>query len=119
PNRMPNSDAAVRVSADEVVESTDAGAKFYRLGGRVLVKQGIVECRGKRGVVRITGEAGRTRQLDVYLEEDVFVENGQFAPSGARAFVELATRGEVQIDAPGRPVVRRSLADDPLADRAK
>jgi hypothetical protein len=90
-NPTPNSDVGIYVGADEIVEATEAGPKFYRLSG-VFVKQGNVECKAKRGVVRMTGEAGKSHYLDVYLEEDVFVQNGPFKPSGARGYVELATR---------------------------
>src|SRR5579859_4222428 len=66
PARVANNSTVIQVSADEVVESSDAGSKTYRLNG-LVIKQGVVECRAKRGVIRVVGDANQTRLLDVYL----------------------------------------------------
>jgi hypothetical protein len=119
---VPGDSKPILLHADEITTWVDGGQRILLLKGKVLIEHGVVQLRMQQGVVWVDQE--RRRQtgiywIDVYAEADVVVENGPEARKGAKALVQVSTRGEIKVRAHNGKVGQRSLAEDPLYQRGR
>jgi hypothetical protein len=119
---VPGDSKPIVLHADDMGTWVDGGLRIVLLKGKVLVEHGVVQVRMQNGVVWIDQERRQKTGicwLDVYAEGSVVVENGPESRSGARAFAQVSTRGEIKLRAHDGKVAQRSLVDDPLYQRGR
>jgi len=88
----------------------------------VLAQQGIIQARFKQGVAwvdvsryKITGKL----RTELYVEGEVRIDDGSTIRDYPRAVLDLTTRGEFRLAAHRAPMVKQTLAEDPLVQRGR
>ncbi len=110
------------LSADQIAtwnESDQIIAVLLR--GTVLVQQGIVLVHCDQAVARFNLKAHRERgmwPMDLYAEGNVHLDTSADTQDGARAVIELVTRGEIKMCSVKAKTVQQAQSDDPIYRRA-
>jgi hypothetical protein len=110
----------VIVAADDVVTWNRGGQHVFLLRGDVLVEEGVVHARMQAAVAWIDREGEREQGVlhaRFFAEGDVRLEDGARQQGGARAVLELTTRGEFQLRVAPARVVSEARPGDPLYRR--
>jgi hypothetical protein len=118
---IPGDSKPVTLYADDIGTWIDGSRRVLVLKGQVLVEQGVVHLRMEQGVVWVNLEETRRTGImhaTVYGEGRVELENGAQNQKGAKALIELNTRGEFRLRSQRNRVVQQTRADDPLFRRA-
>jgi len=117
----PGESRPITLYADSVSTWVDQGRRVILLKGRVWIEQGVIHIRQTQGVVWIDEEQKQRTgiyHLDIYGEGDVTLDDGPQMRSGARALIELNTRGEIKLQAYQGKVGQAAALADPLYARA-
>jgi hypothetical protein len=119
---IPGDSKPVSLDADTLTTWTEGGQRIVLARGRVLLEHGVAQARSQQAVLWIDQERHRQTGVwwvDFYAEGEVTVENGPETRSGARAYVDLSTRGELKFQAHDGKVTEQPAAADPLYRRAQ
>jgi hypothetical protein len=110
----------IRVGADEQVEYSEAGARYYRLLGKVLIDQGgFTRVRCDRAIVRVDRQPrDGGRFVDVYAEGNVSIEHGSDRKSGQQAVIEMSSTTDPELKIDNKAEIQ-SLSTDPFFQRAR
>jgi hypothetical protein len=114
---LPGNSKPITLYADDVCSWVDQGNRVILLKGRAWVEQGFVHIHLKQGVVWVDEEQNRRTSIyhvDLYGEGDVTLEDGPKTLTGARALLELNTRGEIRVKSYRGKVVQTPALADPL-----
>jgi hypothetical protein len=117
---LPGDSKPVLVDADEIITWVEGKNRIVILKGQVLVQQGVVEARFDQGVVRIDLENYEKQHIlhvDLFADGNVKLTNGLEKSEGARAIVDLNTRGEFKLNAHKSKVIQQAKPDDPVYRR--
>ncbi len=118
---LPGNSKPITLYADDVFTWVEQGQRVIVLKGRVWVEQGFVHIRLPQGVAWVDEEQKRRTGVDhveLYGEGGVTVEDGPKTVAGARAVLELNTRGEIRLKSYRGKVVQEPAPADPLHLRA-
>jgi hypothetical protein len=119
---VPGDSKPIVLHADEITTWVQGGSRIVLLKGKVLVEHGVVEARMQQAVAWIDQEGFRKTgilRVTLYAEGNVTLENGPENHAGARALIELSTRGELKLTAHSRKISQQPAANDPLFQRAQ
>lgn len=111
----------ITLTADEVTTWADGGQRIVLLKGKVMVTHNLVSMRCQRAVIwfdEARSKQTRILHADVYGEGEVFLESGDDAQKGAKALLDLNTRGGYRLTAYGGKVLQQPHTEDPLFRRA-
>jgi hypothetical protein len=114
---LPGDSKPIVLSANEVTTWSQSGQRFVLLKGKVLIEEGVVSARCQQAVAWV--DEGRSKQthilhVDVYAEGEVQLENAANNQKGARALLDLNTRGELRLRAATGKVVQQPHPEDQL-----
>ncbi len=115
--------------AAPIVLAADSIATWYEsdqtvvvlLRGKAYVQQGTVQVRCDQAIARFDLKNHRDKgiwQMDLYAEGQVRLDTSADTKEGARATVDLATRGEIKLHSVKAKTVQQAQSDDPLYRRA-
>src|SRR5262249_47004840 len=119
--QVPGDSKPVVLHADRITTWVEGGQRVVLLQGRVLVEHGLLHARMRQAVVWVNQERHRQTgimHLDVYCEGEVELERGAETKKGAKAVIDLSTRGEVKLKAQEGKVAQTPRTDDPVYQRA-
>ena len=112
---------AVQLTADRIATWTEGSQRVFLLRGKAVVTQGEIAVRMAHGVVWIDesqhAKTG-TYVLEVYGEGPIGLEYRTQAQADF-GYVQLATRGEINIKSFASKVVQQDLTADPTYQRAR
>ncbi len=118
---IPGEAAPITLNADEIVTWTEGGQRVVLLKGKVLVEHSLVNLRTKQAVIWV--DEARYRQtrilhVQVYGDGEVKLESGAEGKAGAKALLDLNTRGELRIRSHGAKVLQEARPADPFYQQA-
>jgi hypothetical protein len=119
---VPGDAKPVVIEADNVATWTEDGRVALRLEGRVLIQQGVVQCRFQRGAAWADlDEQKKTGVLQVtfYGEGQTRIDTSSEVQDGEFLIAELHTRGELKLRASRGKVIGQDRSADPLVTRAR
>ncbi len=108
----------VNFYADDIVTWFENGSHVVLLRGQVLIQQSVVNLRCRQAIGWLNNRSGIWHVV-LYCEDQVQLDISSEVKSGARAVVELNTRGEVKLVSQRTKVGRQNLGGDPLVQRAR
>jgi hypothetical protein len=121
PYNVPGDSKPVVLHADEMATWVERGERIVLLRGKVLVEHGVVQARMQQAAAWIDQERYRRTgilRVEIYAEGEIRIQNGPEILTGARAFLDLSTRGEVKLRAQSSKVTQHPQPDDPFYQRA-
>jgi lipopolysaccharide export system protein LptA len=119
---VPGDAAPIVLAADQITtwyESEQTVAVLLR--GKVYVQQSTVQLRCDQAVARFDLKNRREKgiwMMDLYAEGQVRLDTSADTKEGARAVIDLATRGEIKLHSVKNKAVQQAQSDDPLYRRA-
>ncbi len=117
---VPGESQSIIIDADDIATWIDGDTRILLLKGQVLVQQGVVRAQFQNGVVFVDQKGYQATHIwnaDIYGEGEARVQSGADISSGATAFVDLHTRGELKLNAHKGKVAQEARADDPVFRR--
>jgi hypothetical protein len=123
---QPGDSKPIVIDADEIFAWNDNGLFVALFRGQVLVQQNVAQARFQEGVAWIDLAAYKQTgilRMRLYAEGQVWLEQSTDAKDGgqkgARAFLDVSTRGELKLHTHRNKVVQESHANDPLVKRGE
>jgi hypothetical protein len=118
---VPGDSKRIVLYADEVTTWIDGTHRIVVLKGMVLAEQSVCHVRMQGGIAWIDLERQRKTgilHVDLYAEGNVLLENQAVRRQGARALLDLNTRGELKLKAQKGKIVQQPKPQDGLYQRA-
>lgn len=114
---VPGDSKPIILYADEIATWTVGSQRVILLKGTVLVEQGVVNAQMQGAVALVDLDAKRQAgilHVRIYAEGDVRLESGPEFRRGAKAVLELNTRGELKLKSQYRKIVQQAQPAEPL-----
>jgi hypothetical protein len=112
---VPGEAHPITLYADTVTTWTESGQRIVLLKGKVFIEHNLINLRCQQAVIWLDETSFQKTHIlhaDVFGEGEVQLESGQDAKAGAKAMLDLNTRGVVRIKAQGGKVVQEAHPED-------
>lgn len=119
---VPGDAKPVVIEADDVVTWSEDGRVALLLMGRVLIQQGVVQCRFQRGAVWADLEGQKQTgvlQVSFYGEGQTRIDTSSEVQDGDFLVADLHTRGELKLRTARGKIAGQDRSSDPLVARAR
>jgi len=112
----------VLLDADEVLVWNEGDLTVVLLRGQVLLRQAGIQLRCLQGVAWVDRKQLKTTgiwHVEFYGDGEVHLTNSLDVKEGARALIDIRTRGEVKLNSHVNKVVQQPQPNDPVVQRAR
>lgn len=112
----------LKITADEITTWVEDGQRVVLMKGQVFLEQGVVHARFAQGALWIDQKRLQTTRVlhaEVVAEGDVRIEAAPDGQRGPKAFLELTTRGQLELVSQKSKTSQQPRPDDDVYRRAK